>query len=93
MGKWNIYLRGGALKFQQDQGTNTHGDVEVKQEWFVPAVGGGWIRLVKISYLLGPEMAQRGKALATKPANLSSIPETHMMGENRFSDLHMGVAA
>lgn len=35
------YLRGGTLKFQQDQGAGTLDDVEVKQEGLVPGVGGG----------------------------------------------------
>ena len=53
------------MKFQQDQGVGTLHDVEVKQERFVPGVGGGGIELVQSSY---PETAQGVKALSAKPA-------------------------
>lgn len=79
------YLRGRTLKFQQDQGAGTLHNVEVKQEGFVPGVGGGQIELVKTLHLLGPEMAQ---------VNLSSISGNHVMEEKyRFLDLHMGIVA
>lgn len=59
------YLRGGTVKFQQDQGVGTLHDVEVKQERFVPRVGGGGIELVESSY---PETVQGVQGPNTEPA-------------------------